>query len=618
MTKNNDFKEKIKLQKDNINKQLKSIDTGVKDGVFVYSSEMTIIEFADKINKNVSEPIKYFFNKGKMLNQNALLTEEQIGELCLEFDLDFKKEVEVTHENLLENWQVEEDKRKLKKRPPIVTIMGHVDHGKTTLLDKIRQSNITDSEHGGITQHIGAYSINRDKNNSITFIDTPGHAVFTHMRARGSMITDVVILVVAADDGVKPQTKEALDHAKDADVPIIIFINKMDKNSAKPDNVMSKLSEFELTPEEWGGSTPYVKGSAVTGDGIDELLDTILLVSELQELKTDPNRFASGTVLESKLDKSLGPVATLLIQSGTLKEKDVLVCGSSFGYVRNIRNSANKIVKQAGPSTPVTVTGLNNVPYAGSKFLVFGDEKLAREVAEKRKNNLIMTERRKQNALTLEELNQQFKDGQLKQIKIILKTDVHGTIEAIKNGLSKLDIPGVKLLIIRGSVGTITTTDIDLAISSKALIIGFNIRPDNNVRKKAQEDGVEVLLYNVIYKLIDEIKDVAQGLLDPVEEEVILGEAEVRKLFSHSSVGVIAGCKVQSGVMRKKAKVRIIRDSKVIYIGEINNLKQGKNDVNELKKDQECGITIKKFNDIKEGDIIEAYEIKIKKTLLNS
>ncbi|AHI58471.1 hypothetical protein P344_05820 [Spiroplasma mirum ATCC 29335] len=475
-----------KNQRNRIQSQLKTVEAHVEKGVFVYSEAISIAEFANKLNKPVSEVIKYFFMKGIMLNQNTILTEEQLGELSLEFGLDFKKERSVTHENLLENFEVDDNPDTLEQRPPIVTIMGHVDHGKTTLLDTIRNSNIVGGEYGGITQHIGAYQILTKSNQKITFVDTPGHEAFTQMRARGSAVTDIVVLVVAADDGVMPQTKEAIDHAKAAQVPIIVFVNKMDKLEANIDNVMMQLAQEDLTSEEWGGQTPFVKGSAKSRLGIDELLETILLIAELNELKTNPNRFAIGTVIESHLDKGVGPVATLLVQSGTLKLKDALVAGYTFGYVRDLTDETGKKIKQAGPSTPVIMHGLNEVPNAGDKFMVFRDEKLAREVALKRKTNDIIKKRHKSQAFSLEALSDQIKDGQLKQINLILKADTQGTVEALQASLQKIKIPGVKVNIIRATVGGISNSDVTLGLASQALIIGFNVRPTAQVRKKSR------------------------------------------------------------------------------------------------------------------------------------
>ncbi|AGM25361.1 translation initiation factor IF-2 [Spiroplasma chrysopicola] len=603
-------KMQAKNQRNRIQSQLKVVEAHVNEGVFVYSEALTIADFAKKINKPVSEIIKYFFMKGIMLNQNTYLSEEQLGELCLELGLDFKKEKSVTHENLLETFDINDPAETLTKRPPIVTIMGHVDHGKTTLLDTIRNSDVVSGEHGGITQHIGAYQIKTKNNEFITFVDTPGHEAFTQMRARGSAVTDIVILVVAADDGVMPQTKEAIDHAKAAGVPIIVFINKMDKPGANPDNVMMQLAQEELTAEEWGGSVPYVKGSAKQRQGIDELLDTILLIADISELKANPNRFALGTVIESHLDKGLGPVATLLVQSGTLNMKDALVVGYCFGYVRDLTDESGKKIKSAGPSQPVMIHGLSEVPNAGDKFMVFQDEKLAREVASKRKTTDTINKRFKNQAFSLERLSEQIKDGQLKQINIILKADTQGTVEAVKSSLMKINISGVRINIIRATVGGISESDVTLGLASHAFIIGFNVRPTAHVRKKAEDEGVEIRLHTIIYKVTEEIEAAAKGMLDPEVVEEVTGQAEVRQTFRHSDIGTIAGCHVIDGVIPRKSKVHILRDGVIVYQGEIASLKHGKDDLKEAKNGMDCGILIKNYNDIKENDIIEAYTQK--------
>ncbi|WHQ37376.1 translation initiation factor IF-2 [Spiroplasma sp. SV19] len=596
-----------KNQRHRIQSQLKTVEAHINEGVFVYAEALTIAEFANKINKPVSEIIKYFFTKGIMLNQNTYLSEEQLGELCLEFGLDFKREKSVTHENLIESFEVNDDDTSLEKRPPIVTIMGHVDHGKTTLLDTIRNTNVVSTEHGGITQHIGAYQIKTKNDEKITFVDTPGHEAFTQMRARGSAVTDIVVLVVAADDGVMLQTKEAIDHAKAAEVPIIVFINKIDKVGANLDNVMMQLSQEDLTPEEWGGTVPYVKGSAKQKQGIDELLDTILLMADLMELKANPNRFALGTVIESHLDRGLGPVATLLVQSGTLNIKDALVAGYTFGYVRDLSDESGKKIKTAGPSTPVIIHGLSEVPNAGDRFMVFRDEKLAREIALKRKATDTINKRYKNQVFSLESLSAQIKDGQLKQINIILKADTQGTVEAVKSSLQKINIPGVKINVLRATVGGISESDVTLGLASQAFIVGFNVRPTAHVRKKAEDEGVEIRLHTIIYKLTEEIVAAAEGMLDPEMVEEVLGQAEVRQIFRHSDIGTIAGCHVTDGVIPRKSRVRILRDGVIVYDGELASLKHIKDDIKEAKVGAECGLTVKNYNDLKEQDVIEAY-----------
>ncbi|WP_424526308.1 translation initiation factor IF-2 [Spiroplasma endosymbiont of Glossina fuscipes fuscipes] len=594
-------------QRHRIQSQLKTVEAHINEGVFVYAEALAIVEFAEKINKPVSEIIKYFFTKGIMLNQNTYLSEDQLGELCLEFGLDFKREKSVTHENLIESFEVNDDDKSLEKRPPIVTIMGHVDHGKTTLLDTIRNTNVVSTEHGGITQHIGAYQIKTKNGEKITFVDTPGHEAFTQMRARGSAVTDIVVLVVAADDGVMLQTKEAIDHAKAAGVPIIVFINKIDKVGANLDNVMMQLSQEDLTPEEWGGSVPYVKGSAKQKQGIDELLDTILLMADLMELRANPNRFALGTVIESHLDRGLGPVATLLVQSGTLNIKDALVAGYTFGYVRDLSDESGKKIKTAGPSTPIIIHGLNEVPNAGDRFMVFRDEKLAREIALKRKATDTINKRYKNQVFSLESLSAQIKDGQLKQINIILKADTQGTVEAVKSSLQKINIQGVKINVLRATVGGISESDVTLGLASQAFIVGFNVRPTAHVRKKAEDEGVEIRLHTIIYKLIEEIIAAAEGMLDPEMVEEVLGQAEVRQIFRHSNIGTIAGCHVTDGVIPRKSRVRILRDGVIVYDGELASLKHVKDDIKEAKVGAECGLTIKNYNDLKEQDVIETY-----------
>jgi translation initiation factor IF-2 len=485
--------------------------------------------------------------------------------------------------------------------------MGHVDHGKTSLLDYIRKSSITDKEFGGITQHIGAYQImHNDK--KITFIDTPGHAAFTEMRARGASITDIVILIVAADDGVMPQTIEAIDHAKAANVPIIVAVNKMDKPGANPEKVMKEVSEHGLIPEEWGGDTIFTKISALTGEGIDELLQNIELVSEMGELKANPNRYALGTVLESKLDKNLGPTVTLLVQNGTLRLGDPIVVGTTFGKVRTLKNDLGKEVVEALPSMPVEVTGLNEVAEAGDRFMAYSNEKEARTIAENRKTKAKLSKNDMNKSVSLDDIFNKIKEG-AKEINVVLKTDVTGTEEAVKNALEKVRIEDVKVSVIRSGVGAITESDIVLASASNAIVIGFNVRPSSKTIETAKSYGVDIRLYNVIYKLIEELEDAMKGMLDPEYEEVILGEAEVRKLFKFSKVGTIAGCMITNGVVKSDSKARLIRDGVVVYDGQISSLQREKNQAKEVRKGFECGITLDKFDDIKPNDIIESYEI---------
>lgn len=589
---------------------LKSVDVGVKDGVFVFTSPLTVGEFAKKINKSTADILKYFFLKGVILNINDVLQVEQIGELCLENNLDFKIEKEINVENVLDNISFDKDSKDNIKRPPVVTIMGHVDHGKTTLLDKIRLSQITSTEAGGITQHIGAYQILKN-NNAITFIDTPGHEAFSEMRARGANITDLVVLVVAADDGVKLQTEEAIDHAKAANVPIIVFVNKMDKETANPDKVISQLSERDLICEEWGGDTIFVKGSAFTGDGINELLDAIITLSEVMELKANPNQLAYGTIIEAFLDKGQGPVATILIQNGTLTKGDFLVAGSSFGRVRTIKDENKNILEDASLSKPVIISGLETVPVAGSKFLCVKNEKDAKQLAEKIRQKQIKEENMNRNKLS--SVREKIANGELKNLNVIIKADVQGSLEAIKGTISKINIEGATVSIIRSAIGQITESDIRLAQTSEAIIISFNIKANKAISELANNSNVLIYFFDIIYKLKDELENLLKGVLDPIYEEEIIGELEVLQLWHHSSVGTIAGCNVRSGKVSRNAKCRVIRDDVVVYNSEISSLKHNKDQASEVVEGKECGITIKNYNDIKVNDVIEVYKIIEKK-----
>ena len=485
--------------------------------------------------------------------------------------------------------------------------MGHVDHGKTTLLDTIRKTNVVDGEAGGITQAISAYQVELN-GSKITFIDTPGHAAFTEMRARGASITDIVIIIVAADDGVMPQTKEAIDHAKAANVPILVAINKIDKPDANPERVMTELAEYGLTPEEWGGDTIFTRISAKQGIGIEELLENILLVAEMQEYKANPSRYAMGTVIESRLDKQVGPIATVLIQNGTLRLGDPVVVGTSYGKVRTLKNDQGKEIMEADPSKPVEITGLSEVPEAGDRFMAFETEKQAHSVAEQRKVSQKQKDLKANDAVSLDDLFNKIGEG-LKEINVIIKADVHGSAEAVKNSLEKIEVEDVRVNVIRSSVGGITESDIVLAKASNAIIVGFNVRPTNNIRDYAKENGVEIRLYNIIYKAVEEIEAAMKGMLEPVYEEKITGTAEVRQLFKFSKVGTIAGSYVTDGVIKRDAKARIIRDGVVVYDGDIGSVQREKDSAKEVKKGLECGITISNFNDIKVGDIIEAYEM---------
>ena len=572
----------------------------VKDG-------MTVGELSEVLSVGSTELIKKLFMELKiMVNINQSLTLEQIELIAMDYGKEIQEEVEINKEDLDLYFEVEDAEKDLKERAPIVTIMGHVDHGKTTLLDTIRNSRVTAGEAGGITQHIGAYQV-RAKDKKITFLDTPGHAAFTTMRARGAKITDVTILVVAADDGVMPQTIEAINHAKAAEVPIIVAVNKMDKPQANPDRVMNELVEYGLISEEWGGDTIFVPISALKGEGIDELLENILLVTEMQELKANPNRLALGTVIEAKLDKGRGAVATLLVQNGSLNVGDPLVVGNTFGRVRAMINDRSKNIQTAKPSTPVEITGLQDVPNAGDRFVVFGDEKTARQIGEKRQQQYIETTRQANSAVSLDTLFEQMKQGEMKDLNIIIKADVQGSVEALAMSLAKIDVEGVNVRIIHTGVGAINESDITLAVASNAVVIGFNVRPDNNAKQMAQTEQVDIRLHSIIYKVIEEIEAAMTGLLDPEFVEKVIGLAEVRQVYKVSKIGTIAGAYVTEGKVSRDGKVRVIRDSVVIYEGEIDTLRRFKDDVKEVQSGYECGMTVENFNDIKEGDVFEVY-----------
>lgn len=600
-------KNKNKKQVDNrkrvdLKAQMVEVETGVKDGIYVFTGPQTISDFALSIGKGAADIIKIFFMTGKMLNVNSILNEEQIGELCMQFELDFQVEKEVSEENLLENLEINDDESELKDRPPVVTIMGHVDHGKTTLLDTIRNANVTAGEAGGITQHIGSYQVIK-KGKKITFIDTPGHEAFSEMRSRGANVTDIVIIVVASDDGVMPQTVEAIDHAKAAGVPIIVFINKMDKPAANPERVKGELAERNLTPEEWGGDTIFIEGSAIQKTGIDELLENIIILAEVEEYKANPNRLAMGTIIESHLDKGFGPVATVLVQNGTLLKKDSIIVGSTYGRIRTMIDANGKTLASAGPSTPVRISGLESVPKAGDKFLVLHDEKQVKDVAQARKAKERLMEKAEQSSW-----KDALKEGD-KVLNIIIKSDVQGSIEAIKSTLAKIDVNGATVNIIRSAVGGITESDVLLATTSKAIIYGFNIRPMAAVRGVADLKGVEIRTHQIIYKLKEEIENILSGLLDPVFEEEIIGSATVRATWEHSDVGTILGCYVDSGKMLRNADCRVLREGVVVYTGKITSLKNVKDDAREIIEGRECGLTISKFKDVKIEDVIEAYKM---------
>nr|WP_277818513.1 translation initiation factor IF-2 [Bacillus sp. TL12] len=583
--------------------QTQTVETPDK---ITFSGTLTVGDLAKKLSKEPSELIKKLFMLGIMATINQDLDKDTIELIAADYGIEVEEEV-IVSETEFETFIDEQDNEEnLKERPAVVTIMGHVDHGKTTLLDSIRNSKVTAGEAGGITQHIGAYQVEvNDK--KITFLDTPGHAAFTTMRARGAQVTDITILVVAADDGVMPQTVEAINHAKAAGVPIIVAVNKMDKPAANPDRVMQELTEYELVPEAWGGDTIFVPISAIQGEGIDNLLEMILLVSEVEEYKANPNRYATGTVIEAQLDKGKGTIATLLVQNGTLRVGDPIVVGTSFGRVRAMVNDIGRRVKVAGPSTPVEITGLNEVPQAGDRFMAFADEKKARQIGESRAQQALLAQRGEKSKLSLEDLFQQIQEGDVKEINLIVKADVQGSVEAMAASLRKIDVEGVKVKIIHTGVGAITESDIILASASNAIVIGFNVRPDVNAKRTAELENVDIRLHRIIYKVIEEIEAAMQGMLDPEFEEKVIGQAEVRQTFKVTKVGTIAGCYVTDGKITRDSGVRIIRDGVVIYEGQLDTLKRFKDDVKEVAQNYECGITIEKYNDLKEGDIIEAY-----------
>ena len=549
-----------------------------KDGVIVYEEGITVGQLADKIGQTPANVIKVLFLLGTMVTINSSLNED------------------------------------LQPRCPVVTIMGHVDHGKTTLLDTIRKSAVVEGEFGGITQHIGAYQVEVN-GKKVTFLDTPGHEAFTAMRARGAQVTDIVIIVVAADDGVMPQTKEAIDHAKAAGVPIVVAINKIDKEGADPERIKGEMAEHGLLPEDWGGDTAYCEISAKKRIGIEELLETLTVVAELADLKANPNRYAYGSVVEGKLDKGRGPVATLLVENGTLRAGDPIVVGTSFGRVRQMLDDRGKIIKEALPATPVEITGLNDVPVAGDKFMAFENEKQARSVGETRLKAKQDKERSSGAALSLDDLYSQIKEGEMIDLNIIVKADVQGTAEAVKASLEKIDVDGVRVNVIRSTAGGISESDVLLASASQAIIYGFNVRPNAKVRQKAEEEGIEIRLHNIIYKMVEEIETAMKGMLAPEIKEVVTGQAEIRQVIKVSKVGNIAGCYVTDGFIRRNCGIRLLRDSVVVYEGKLGSLKRFQDDAKEVAAGFECGLSIENFNDIKEGDIVEGYimeEVEVK------
>lgn len=590
------YKHKEKLQSSTNNKD---------ENIVLYREGMSVKELADVLGVKSNDIIVKLMSMGLMISLNEPVDFENAEIIALEYEKTLKKEStqDVTNFEELEIVDKDED---LISRPPVVTIMGHVDHGKTTLLDYIRNSHVVDGEAGGITQHIGAYQITYD-DKKITFIDTPGHAAFTEMRARGASITDIVIIIVAADDGVMPQTEEAIDHALSANVPIIVAVNKIDKPEANTERIYTEMANHNITPEAWGGTVPFVNISAKTGENVEEILKTILAIAEINEYKANPNRYASGTVIESRIDKASGGVSSLLIQNGTLRLGDPIVVGTAFGKVRTIKNDLGQPIVEAGPSTPVEITGLNGNPSAGDKFMAFESERQAKEVAAVRANNA-KTTKYKTDIVTFEDMFSQIQSG-TKEINVILKADVRGSEEAVKNALLKIDVEGVKVKVIRSGIGAITESDIVLANASNAIVIGFNVVASSSTKEAAKEYSVEIRQYTIIYKLVEDMEAAMKGMLDPEYEEKITGSAEIRQLFKYSKVGTIAGVKVLKDVMKNGANVRIIRDGTIIYDGKISSIQREKDSVKEVKEGYECGITIEGYNDLKVGDILETYEM---------
>jgi translation initiation factor IF-2 len=578
-------------------------------GVLIYKDGMTVKDVAEGLDQAVGAVIKKLMMLGVMANQNQAIDRETVELIAADFGATLKDEV-VTDATRFDEFTIEDDESKLVKRPPVVTIMGHVDHGKTTLLDYIRNSRVAAGEAGGITQHIGAYQY-KHGDQYITFIDTPGHAAFTEMRARGAQVTDIVVIVVAADDGVMPQTEEAIAHAQASKGPIIVAVNKCDKPTANPQHVMEQLTRYNLVPEEWGGDTPFIQISALKGMGVDTLLDTIMLQAEVLELKANPERLAVGTVLEAQLDRALGPSATFLVQNGTLKVGDYVVVGDTYGKIRTMQDDRHIKYSEALPSQAVSVTGLDEVPFAGDKFMALSDERQARQIAEERTYRSKEKEQASQR-VSLEDLFKKAGEGDTKELNLIIKADLQGSAEALRGSIEKIKVENVRVNVIRCSVGAITETDITLAEASQAIVVGFNVRPTADVRSTADSRGVEIRLYSIIYKLLEDLEAALKGMLDPEYEEVVTGSAEVRTLFKVSKIGTIAGCYVTDGVIQKDSLVRIIREGIVVYEGKMASLKRFKDDAKEVKQGFECGITIENYNDIKEGDIFEASVSKLK------
>ncbi len=579
------------------------VDTSPKK--IIVRGTMTVGELARAMHKESSEVIKKLLFLGVMATINQELELEAIGLVAQDFNVEVDFRIPVEEDNF-ETIEEKDEQEDLLERPPVVTIMGHVDHGKTTLLDAIRHTNVTEGEAGGITQHIGAYQV-EIKSKKITFLDTPGHAAFTTMRARGAKVTDITILVVAADDGVMPQTVEAISHAKAANVPIIVAVNKIDKPDANPDKIKQELTEYGLVPEEWGGENIFVNISAKQRMGLEDLLEMILLVAEVQELRANPNKRARGTVIEAELDKGRGPVARILIQNGTLKVGDAFVAGVCFGRVRAMVNDKGRRIKEAGPSTPIEITGLTEVPLAGDPFIVFEDERKARQIADNRAVKLRQSAMGANVRVTLDDLYKHIKDGEMKDLNVIIKGDVQGSVEALKGSLEKIEVEGVRVKILHQGVGAVTESDIILASASNAIIIGFNVRPEPAALVTAEQEKVDIRLHRIIYKVIEEIEAAMKGMLDPEYKEVVIGQVEVRNIFKISKIGTIAGCMVTNGKIIRSAEVRLVRNGIVVFEGKIDSLKRFKDDVKEVAQGYECGISLEKYDDIKEGDVIEAF-----------
>ncbi len=614
----NGKKNKKRNKKNRNNQRMKNVapkqPTQRKDrplpDVLEYTEGMNAQDLAKILHRSAAEIVKKLFMLGVMVNQNQSLDKDTIEILAADYGIEAKEKVQEDIADLDKFFDDEQKNQEhMVPRPPVVTVMGHVDHGKTTLLDKIRHSHVTAHEAGGITQAIGAYQV-RYNDQLITFLDTPGHAAFSEMRARGANITDITVLVVAADDGVMPQTIEAINHAKAAKTPIIVAVNKIDKPGANPDHVTEQLTEYGLVPEDWGGDTIFVKISAKFDKNIDELLDMILLQAEMMELKANPDQRAAGSVVEARLDQGRGPVATLLVQQGTMHVGDPIVVGNTFGRVRTMNNENGRKIKKATPSTPVEITGLNDVPQAGDRFVVFEDEKTARAAGEERAKRAQEEERARTSHVTLDNLFDTMKKGQMKTLPIIIKADVQGSVEALAQSLQKIDVDGVRVDIIHKAVGAISESDVTLAEASNAVIIGFNVRPTPLAKSMADSNNIDIRLHQVIYKAIEEVEDAMKGMLEPEYKEETIGEVEVKQIYKASKVGTIAGGMVTTGKITRDSKVRLIRDGVVIYDGELGSLKRFKDDAKEVKAGFECGLTIQNYNDIKENDVIEAYQMK--------